>query len=457
MTTSALEVKTLLARKRAALREAIQSSDGRGQDPLTPEALRNALPPAGDPKAEGFLRVLYQMQSQLGAFAPAAFDANTARAQQIRVPTAGANAQQTLLFWTRFFLTQVSASAPLLLVLPLEGGWVDVTVGEPESHEFFCLRASPKAVPLVSEVPYKLDEAFRASATAFLDSFRRGEPATAILQHATALVAEPSAPARAGWLRWLGVGVIIVLAAIAAVVLWPKDTKQQTASQPQSSPVPASSPKPVVKSDTPAPAPPASDTSTAEAARAKARLEAEAEAARQVEAKKQADALAAAAKLKAAAEAAIQEKERQAAEAARLEKEKAAAAQKRLEDQQRQAADLAAAKVKSDQQAQAALQLAAIPASNTDLKPATASTSPVTPASGQITNSIGMVLVQLPSGLWVGKYEVTQAEYRKVMGANPSFWVDDRKPVEQVTWNDAVEFNHKLTELERSTLPAGRT
>jgi formylglycine-generating enzyme required for sulfatase activity len=53
----------------------------------------------------------------------------------------------------------------------------------------------------------------------------------------------------------------------------------------------------------------------------------------------------------------------------------------------------------------------------------------------------------------VGKYEVTQAEYRKVMAANPSKSVNARQPVEQVSWNDANEFCSKLTEMERGKLP----
>jgi formylglycine-generating enzyme required for sulfatase activity len=66
-----------------------------------------------------------------------------------------------------------------------------------------------------------------------------------------------------------------------------------------------------------------------------------------------------------------------------------------------------------------------------------------------------MVLVRVPSGLWVGKYEVTQSEYQTVMGTNPSKSKNDRQPVEQVTWNDAMEFTRKLTELEKSNLPSG--
>jgi formylglycine-generating enzyme required for sulfatase activity len=67
-----------------------------------------------------------------------------------------------------------------------------------------------------------------------------------------------------------------------------------------------------------------------------------------------------------------------------------------------------------------------------------------------------MVLVVMPWGLWVGKYEVTQAEFQKVMGANPSKSVQDRQPVEQVSWNDAAEFCRKLTALERNVLRPGQ-
>ncbi|HUT32377.1 MAG TPA: SUMF1/EgtB/PvdO family nonheme iron enzyme [Planctomycetota bacterium] len=94
-------------------------------------------------------------------------------------------------------------------------------------------------------------------------------------------------------------------------------------------------------------------------------------------------------------------------------------------------------------------------------------------ASGEIiTNSIGIRLRLIPAGrflmgsnkggndekpvhevtiakpFYIGVHPVTQAEYERVMKANPSHFKGPNRPVETVSWNDAVEFCRALSEIE---------
>ncbi len=56
--------------------------------------------------------------------------------------------------------------------------------------------------------------------------------------------------------------------------------------------------------------------------------------------------------------------------------------------------------------------------------------------------------VTLTRSFELGKYEVTQGQWIKVMGTNPSsFKGDDHLPVECVSWNDARQFIAKLNAL----------
>ena len=106
--------------------------------------------------------------------------------------------------------------------------------------------------------------------------------------------------------------------------------------------------------------------------------------------------------------------------------------------------------------------------------------SPASPVSGvgrpaTLRNSLGMELVLIPAGtfrigskqgddderpvhevrltqpFYLGVTEVTNAQWKAVMGEVPSHWQDDDRPVERVSWNDAVAFCRKL-----SALPAER-
>ena len=71
--------------------------------------------------------------------------------------------------------------------------------------------------------------------------------------------------------------------------------------------------------------------------------------------------------------------------------------------------------------------------------------------------------VTLTKGLYLGKYEVTQAQYEAVMmgntdglSATPSNWFNNpNRPVEKVSWDDAQKFLIRLNELEQENVSPG--
>jgi sulfatase modifying factor 1 len=90
-------------------------------------------------------------------------------------------------------------------------------------------------------------------------------------------------------------------------------------------------------------------------------------------------------------------------------------------------------------------------------------------ASGEGMPESGVEMVQIPGGrftmgdenevdatphqvvvgsFYIDEHLVTQNEYQRVMGTNPSRWKTGRNPVEQVRWSDAVRYCNARSRLE---------
>ena len=67
--------------------------------------------------------------------------------------------------------------------------------------------------------------------------------------------------------------------------------------------------------------------------------------------------------------------------------------------------------------------------------------------------------VKIERPFYIGKFEVTQDQWTKVMASNPSFFQGnkvtdnaDRHPVDNVTWDDVQQFIKKLNALEKTNV-----
>ena len=64
--------------------------------------------------------------------------------------------------------------------------------------------------------------------------------------------------------------------------------------------------------------------------------------------------------------------------------------------------------------------------------------------------------VTLSDSFWIGRTEVTQAQWQSIMGNNPSrFQGNDHHPVESITWQSAMNFCNQLNTLYSINLPSG--
>ncbi|HMJ64571.1 MAG TPA: SUMF1/EgtB/PvdO family nonheme iron enzyme [Candidatus Binatia bacterium] len=471
-TNFASDVRAALDRHRSELRAAIASFDTATVPALTSAVLGEFVNHSAlGPDKEGWFRILYQMQSQMASFAIGRFsikgDLTGLRPQQVRLPACAHSAGQALLLWSKFFQSQLDPAVPLLYAFPFDEGWIDVTAGEPTPQEIFSLRASPKSMPLVSEVPYNLEPAFREKARAQVAAFA-GE--TAMKARPTAATpggagsVEPttrSAGSRPKLLRWLGGGAALLAIAIAAFAVISnrqKDSTKRVAALPSTPSAPADEARLAAERKKAA-----EEQSRVRQQELAAKAEAERRAKAEVQAKADSEARA---KADAIAKAKADDDARQLAIAAeakkRREADEQAKARAEAESRAKTEADARAkaeaeARTKADAEARARVEqktVAPAPAASAAVPEGRAPLSP----SNHMTNRLGLELIKLSDDLWVGKYEVTQGEYVKLAEKNPSENKGNpRLPVDSVTWEEAKHFCKKLTESEQAAgaIPTG--
>jgi len=110
---------------------------------------------------EGLMRILYHLDRELGGFVTG----RDAKAEPVsraflRVPAPVGQGTEAAALWLRFLSAGVSESTHTFVFMPHGETCVDLIVGEPTENELYCLRATPQAVRLTSDIPYNIDRVF---------------------------------------------------------------------------------------------------------------------------------------------------------------------------------------------------------------------------------------------------------------------------------------------------------
>jgi len=71
---------------------------------------------------------------------------------------------------------------------------------------------------------------------------------------------------------------------------------------------------------------------------------------------------------------------------------------------------------------------------------------------GRLKSEEPQHVVTFARGFWMSAFEITQIQYERIMGENPSQFRGSDLPVQRVSWRDANSFCRKLSARERATL-----
>ena len=117
--------------------------------------------------------VYFQVEREMGAFAPAEGPARTAVARgglppsmsspaavHLRVPACTPVPAEAARVWIELLATRLDPTAPILAIAAVGRGWVDLIVGDPGPHDFYCLLAARQVLPFTTDIPFNLNAGF---------------------------------------------------------------------------------------------------------------------------------------------------------------------------------------------------------------------------------------------------------------------------------------------------------
>ena len=153
---TASTVRACLSACREGLQKALDTSDGFEQELPGKADLIGRLTHL--PDNEGLIRILYHIDREMSVgLVSSVGPGGSEHSAHARVPASSSGAAETPILWTRLLLNEYGRQVGVLIVMPHQGNWLDIIVGEPRPEQLYCLRASTDALPLTNTVPYKID------------------------------------------------------------------------------------------------------------------------------------------------------------------------------------------------------------------------------------------------------------------------------------------------------------
>lgn len=135
--------------------------------PVLPQLL--GRPELGD-NHRGLLAVIYHLERTLAD-----------GAGHLRLPPCAETFPDSADLWLRFILERMPAAArrdlPILALQPIGQTWLDVILGHPRTPDYYCILATPAALPRTTDIPYNLEPEFIERATASLHGGAGFQPA----------------------------------------------------------------------------------------------------------------------------------------------------------------------------------------------------------------------------------------------------------------------------------------